>query len=79
MHPLTPNLTELKDEDLRKKFMELQSRLMQAYSFGKGQLVQQIQMLMEDYQAELNRRQQKQLDELLQQNKKFDEIIDVKK
>jgi len=79
MHPLTPNLTELKDEELRQKITDLNSKLNHAYKFGNNHVVQQIYMLMEDYQAELSRRQQKQLDEIFAKNDKFKDLIDVKK
>jgi len=79
MHPLAPDLSQLKDEDLRKKQAELMQRLNQAYRFGNYSLVAQVQMLLEDYTSELNRRSQKQLEELLEKNSKFKDIIDVKK
>jgi hypothetical protein len=78
MHPLTPNLSELKDDEIAKKISELSQRLMQSYRFGNAAMVQQIQMLLEDYQAEHARRQQKQLEEMLSKNKQFKDIIDVK-
>lgn len=79
MHPLTPDLSEIKDEELRKKHAELMQRLNQAYRFGNGSLVYQLQMLLEDYTNEVNRRNQKQLDELMKKNNNFKDIIDVKK
>lgn len=79
MHPLAPDLNAMKDEELRKKHAELMQRLNQAYRFGNSGLVYQLQMLLEDYTNEINRRNQKQLDELLQKNGNFKDIIDVKK
>jgi hypothetical protein len=35
-------------------------------------------MLIDDYQIEVTRRQQKVLEELLEKNSKFDGIIDIK-
>ena len=78
MHPLAPDLTELKDDELVKKISELSQRLSQSYRYGHGALAQQIHMLLEDYQAELGRRQQKQLEEMLSKNKQFKDIIDIK-
>jgi hypothetical protein len=78
MHPLAPDLSEIKDDELAKKISELSQRLTQSYRYGHGALVQQIQMLLEDYQAEHARRQQKQLEEMLSKNKQFKDIIDVK-
>jgi hypothetical protein len=79
MHPLAPDLSQLKDEELRKKQADLMQKLNTAYRFGNNSLVAQIQMLLQDYNGELGRRQQKQLDELLEKNSKFKDIIDVKK
>lgn len=78
MHPLTPDLTGLKDDELQKKVAELSKKLNQAYAFGQASLVGQIQMVLADYQAEQIRRQQKMMDELMAKNSKFDKLIDVK-
>jgi len=50
MHPLTPNLRELSDNDLNEKFRELSNKLNAAYRMGNAAMVQQIQMILEDYQ-----------------------------
>lgn len=78
MHPLTPDLTGLKDDELQKKAAELSQKLNQAYRFGQASMVGQIQMILQDYQGEIMRRQQKMLDDLLAKNNKFDGIIDIK-
>ena len=78
MHPLTPNLSELKDDELQKKIAELSRKLNQAYSFGQPDLVGQIQMVLSDYYAEQARRQQKMMDELMSKSGQFDKIIDIK-
>ena len=46
MHPLGSNLTDMSDDDLQKKYGELQKRYMQAYRFGPMGVIPQIQMLM---------------------------------
>ena len=78
MHPLTPDLSGLNDQDLSSKLSELQTKMNTAYRMGNAGLIHQIQMVIEDYQSELNNRQRKQLDELLKKNNKFDNIIDIK-
>ena len=78
MHPLAPNLSEMSDIELQKKHSELITRLNHAYRFGQTQMVQQVQMIMEDYQAEITRRQQKILEDMLNKNDKFSGIIDIK-
>ena len=77
MHPLSPNLTDLNDTELQQKYSELQKRLGQAWRFGPQSLVPQIQMVMEDYQNELNLRMQKQMEELNKNSKNTKGIIDI--
>ncbi len=78
MHPLTPNLTELKDDELQRKCAELSNKLNMAYRFGQAELVGQIQMILDDYNAEMMRRQQKMLEEVMSRDNKFKDIIDIK-
>ena len=77
MHPLTPNLTELSDNDLQKKITDLTNRLNQAHRFGQAGLVGQVQMMLEDYGAEASRRQRIMMEELMSKNDKFNGIIDI--
>jgi hypothetical protein len=81
MHPLTNNLTQLTDDELHKKYAELQKRFMQAYRFGPQAIIPQLQMVMEDYQAEIQTRNRKQMDDLLKRSesdgKGFKGIIDI--
>ena len=78
MHPLAPNLTELKDDELHKKFTELMSRLTYASNTSNFSLAEQVRMLMDDYQNEINRRNQKLMDELNQKSDRFSGIINIK-
>ena len=78
MHPLSPNLTELKDDELHKKFNELMSKLTYASNIGNFALAGQIRMLMDDYQNEINLRNQKLIDELSQKSDRFSGIINIK-
>ena len=64
MHPLAPDLTGLTDDELHKKYGELQKRFGQAYRSGPQSIIPQLQMLMQDYQAEISMRNQRQLEEL---------------
>lgn len=81
MHPLAPDLSTVSDEELAKKFNDLNRRLGQVYRSGPGQLIPQIQMLMQDYQTELGRRQQKLMKEMEERadknGKGFKGIIDI--
>lgn len=78
MHPLTPDLSALTDEELQKKLADLTTKLTQSYRFGNYELAGQVHMILEDFQAELTRRQQKMLDELSARSGQFDKIIDIK-
>ena len=78
MHPLTPDLSTLSDTDLQKKYYELTTKLGAAYKMGNHALVSQIQMIAEDYGFEVQRRQQKLMDDLLKKDDKFKDIIEIK-
>lgn len=78
MHPLTPDLSALKDDELQRKCAELSSKMNQAYRVGNAGMVVQIQMILEDYQGELVRRQQKALEDLMAKGGQFKDIIDIK-
>lgn len=76
-HPLTPDLTKLSMEELTNKHSELLKRITYAYRIGQMDMVQQLQMLMDDYQNELNDRNRKQLEEMNKASKNFKNIIDI--
>jgi hypothetical protein len=77
MHPLTPDLTKLSMEEITSKHSELLKKITMAYRWGNADLVSQLQMVMEDYQAELNERNRRQLEEMQKQSKQFKNIIDI--
>ena len=78
MHPLAPKLSDLSMEELTKKYNELTSKLNQAYRFGPQSIIPQMQMLLQDYQQELQERNKKQLEEMEKNSKNFKNIIDIK-
>jgi hypothetical protein len=63
MHPLTNNLDSLSDDDLHSKRAELHNRLGMAYRMGNGDLVHQLQLVSGDYDMEVERRNQKMLEQ----------------
>lgn len=77
MHPLGPNLTELTDAELHKKHGELIARLNQAYRIGPHSVIGQLQMLLDDYNVEIQRRNQKVLAELNKKGKDLDGLINI--
>lgn len=78
MHPLAPDLSTLSDNDLHKKHGELVQRLSQAYRIGPSGIIGQLQMLLENYNSEIQRRNQKLMDELMKKGKNMSGIIDIK-
>jgi hypothetical protein len=70
-------LTGLSDAELQKKYSELQKRMGQAWRFGPQSIIPQLQMIMEDYQAEISLRMQKQMAELDKNSKNPKGIIDI--
>jgi hypothetical protein len=81
MHPLADSLSSLTDEELQKKYGELQRRLIQSSRFGPFDLVPQLQMLLEDYQFELSERQRRQVESMEKRAEEsgrgFKGIIDI--
>lgn len=63
MHPLAPDLTKLSDEELHTKRSELMTRMSQAYRFGSADMVGQLQLLLQDYAMEVERRNKAMLDQ----------------
>lgn len=79
MHPLTNSLAEISDKELGDKIFDIQKRLSVAYRLGKGDLVVQLQMILEDYSFEHQKRMEKQMQELLSKNdKQMRDLIDIK-
>ena len=76
MHPLTPDLSKLTMEELTNKYNELIKRQLQVQRTGNWSLMNQVTMVLEDYKAELARRQQKLLDDA-NKNANFKNIIDI--
>ena len=58
MHPLTPDLSKLTDEELHTKRSELSNRMVFAYRMGHAEMIGQIQLIMGDYDMEVQRRNQ---------------------
>jgi hypothetical protein len=77
MHPLTPDLSKLTDDELQQKRGELQNRLMMSYRMGNADLVMQVQLLLGDYDIELQTRNQKMMDQMSKASKNFGNIINI--
>ena len=77
MHPLLGDLSGLTDSVVHEKYNDLSKRLVIANRMGYADAVRQLQMLMSDYQAEINRRNEKVMSALADKNAEFKNIIDV--
>jgi len=79
MHPLVSPLIETSDKDLSDKMLDIQRRLNIAYRLGKGELINQLHMIQDDYTFEHQKRMDKQMAEVLEKNKKnLKDIIDIR-
>ena len=54
-------------------------KLNQAYGMGNQMLINQINMIMESYQEELNKRNKKMFDDLAGKDDKWKDLIDIGK
>ena len=78
MHPLMSDLTSLSDADLHKKHGELVTKLNQAYRIGPFGIIGQLQMVLNDYQAEIQRRNAKMMEDMAKKGRDLGGIIDIK-
>ena len=77
-HPLTGNLQDLSDSDLQKKITELGKRLVFAHQTGNAQMIQQLEMLMQDYREVSQERDRERMEKMQDNNgKDWDDLIDV--
>jgi len=77
MHPLSPDLTKLPTEELHNKRAELQNRYIFAYRMGNGDLVHQLQLIIDDYALEIENRNRKMLEDASKNSKNFGNIINI--
>jgi ElaB/YqjD/DUF883 family membrane-anchored ribosome-binding protein len=80
-HPLTPNLSDLTDAELQNKIQQLSKRLSQSYRLGGHHLQSQINLMLEDYKAEIHKRNQDKIQKTKQAaekaGKNFGDSIDI--
>ena len=68
-HPLSPNLSTLKDEEIHKRTSELIQRIGAAQRSGNLMVISQLQMLYSEYQEESQKRAQQWLEKLNKKKK----------
>lgn len=77
MHPLAPDLTQLTDDELHRNHAALMQRMTFSYRMGHGDLLGQLQLLLEDYNLEVQRRNQKMLEDANKNSRNFQDKIDI--
>jgi hypothetical protein len=77
-HPLAPDLSNLKDDELYAKVNEIHAKINTAWRLGSNGAVTQMQMLLNHYQQELSERNRRKLEEMEKNSKTFKNIIDIK-
>jgi hypothetical protein len=75
-NPLLTGVTELSDDELLAKITELNNKMGQASSAGMAGAVNQMVVVLNEYQEEMNRRHREALED---GKEKYDELIDVNK
>lgn len=75
-NPLVTGIKELSDDELLNKVNELNTKMRQASQAGMFGAINQMVVVLNEYQEEVNRRHQKSLEEGAE---KYDELIDVNK
>jgi hypothetical protein len=76
-HPLLNDLSVLTQDELNKKYAEISKKLFQAQRYGNPAVINQLRMILSDYQYELENRNRKVMEEVEKQNKDFNGIIDI--
>jgi|TARA_R110002153_G_scaffold223416_2_gene375923 hypothetical protein len=80
-HPLTPKLSNLTDGELQKKLGDLSKRLSQSNRLGGPELTYQINLMLQDYQAEMHQRNNDKMNKVRQDanngGKNFGDSIDI--
>lgn len=75
MHPLSGNLTEMKDSELESKIQDLTKKYFQTHNID---MRTQISALLEDYNIELSKRRAEQLKKMMEsRDKSLDKLIKV--
>ena len=82
MHPLSGDISSLKDNDLEEKLRDLNKKMLTASRFPNQELTQQLQMLLTTFKEEQVKRQKKSFDQQLKNsqqevNSDLKELVNV--
>ncbi len=78
-HPLAPDLSEVTLEELEQKRSELTTNLSYCYATGRVNMAPQIQMLLMDYEEEIQKRQAEMLEKHQKDNESLASRINIGK
>ena len=78
MHPLVSDLSGLSNEELHTKHADLLKKYNQASRFGPTSVIPQMQMILENYNAEIANRNRKLAEEMDKKSEKYKGSIDIK-
>ena len=78
-HPLSPDFSKLNDQELNEKLSQLQNQLIFASRSGNGDLMHQMQLVLNDINLELEVRNQKIMNDLEKRNPGFGNKINITK
>jgi hypothetical protein len=79
MHPLySEDLTQLSDDELHKKHGEVLRRIAQASRLGYVGAIQQMQLILDHFSFEIQRRNNEKMKKMMENDKNFDSYIDIK-
>lgn len=76
-HPLLEDLTQLKDQDLENKTVDLSKKYHIALKAGQGAAANQIIMILDSIKAEKQRRQFETARKAKEQTSQFDNLIKI--
>ena len=79
MHPLAPDLREVSLADLEEKRTQLTKNVSQCYATGRHALIYQLNMLLGDYELEIQKRQADMLEQAQKDNESLASRIDIGK
>lgn len=75
-NPLVTGISDLSDDELLDKINEMNTKMRQASQAGMFGAINQMVVVLDEYQEEMHRRHAKSMEE---GKEKYDELIDVNK
>ena len=83
VHPLINNLENYTDKEISQKLNELHKKLNVAVGMGNRELMDQIQLVIQDFSEEYNKRQEQRMKDALEAQAQeesgwdFDDLINI--